>query len=198
MLALATIAAFDGLDYVVAPSGSCAAMLKLHYPKLMEGDDQAERRARAFAERVHELVAFLVDVRGLSVAPGSFAGRVTYHDGCSGLRELKIKGQPRRLLASIPGVELVELPDGETCCGFGGLFSVKFPDISNAIVTAKTENAASVTPDLLLAGDLGCLMNIAGKLARQGSHIACRHVAEVLAGEMMDPPIAQAPGQRTP
>jgi L-lactate dehydrogenase complex protein LldE len=193
MLALATIAAFEGLDYVVAPSGSCAAMLKLHFPKLMAGDEKAELRARAFAERVHELVSFLVDVRGLRSVPGTFTGRVTYHDGCSGLRELKIKGQPRRLLASIPGIELVELPDGETCCGFGGLFSVKFPDISNAIVTAKADNAARVAPDLLLAGDLGCLMNIAGKLSRQGSSIGCRHVAEVLAGEMAAPAIAQAP-----
>jgi len=159
----------------------------------MAGDEDASRRARSFAERVHELISFLVDVRGLTSVPGDFAGRVTYHDGCSGLRELKVKEQPRRLLAGMPGVELVEMPATDACCGFGGLFSVKFPDISNAMVTAKTGNAASVAPEVLLAGELGCLLNIAGKLSRQGSPIACRHVAEVLAGELDAPPIARPP-----
>jgi L-lactate dehydrogenase complex protein LldE len=189
-LAQATIAAFDGFDYVVAPSGSCAAMLKLHYPRLMAGDAQAQARASAFAERVHELVSFLVDVRGLSGVPGTFAGRVTYHDGCSGLRELGIKDEPRTLLAEMPGVELVEMRDCETCCGFGGLFSVKYPDISDAIAGKKTAAIAAAEPSLVLSGELGCLMSIAGKLKRDGSGIACRHVAEVLAGEMSAPPIA--------
>ncbi|MBC7832611.1 MAG: (Fe-S)-binding protein [Hyphomicrobium sp.] len=191
-IALQTIAAFEGYDYVVAPSGSCAAMLKLHYPRLMAGDDEAERRARAFAERVHELVSFLVDVRGMSSVPGSFQGRVTYHDGCSGLRELKIKQQPRRLLAAIPGLELIEMPGTETCCGFGGLFSVKFPDISNAMVSAKTKSSEATGAELMLSGELGCLLNVAGKLSRQGSRLACRHVAEVLAGEMDAPPLARS------
>jgi L-lactate dehydrogenase complex protein LldE len=158
----------------------------------MSGDEDAGRRARAFAERVHELAAFLVDVRGMSTVPGAFAGRVTYHDGCSGLRELKIKQQPRRLLAAVEGLELIEMPGTETCCGFGGLFSVKFPDISNAMVSAKTANIDGVAPDLVLSGELGCLMNIAGKLSRQGSPVTCRHVAEVLAGEMGEAPIAHA------
>jgi L-lactate dehydrogenase complex protein LldE len=197
-LALQAIAAFEGFDYVVAPSGSCAAMLKLHYPRLMSGDEDAEQRARAFAERVHELVSFLVDVRGMSSVPGTFAGRVTYHDGCSGLRELKIKQQPRRLLAAVQGLELVEMPGTENCCGFGGLFSVKFPDISNAMVSAKTANIDSVAPELVLSGELGCLMNVAGKMSRQGSPIACRHVAEVLAGEMGEPPIAHAASRGVP
>ncbi len=190
-IALQTIAAFDGYDYVVAPSGSCAAMLKLHYPRLMAGDDEAERRARAFAERVHELVSFLVDVRGMSTVPGNFQGRVTYHDGCSGLRELKIKQQPRRLLAAMPGLELIEMAGTETCCGFGGLFSVKFPDISNAMVSAKTKSSEATGAELMLSGELGCLLNVAGKLSRQGSQLACRHVAEVLAGEMDAPPLAR-------
>lgn len=190
-LALRTIDAFDGCDYVVAPSGSCAAMLKVHYPRLLSGH-AAEARAKAFAERVYELVSFLVDVRGLSAAPGSCAGRVAYHDGCSGLRELGLFSQPRRLLATCAGVELVEMPDGESCCGFGGLFAVKHPDISDAIVTRKAAAVGAVAPDLLVSGDLGCLMNIAGKLSRQGSPVACRHVAELLAGEMSAPPIAQA------
>lgn len=188
-LALATIAAFEGCDYVVAPSGSCAGMLKLHYPELMIGDERALIRARAFAERVHELVSFLVDVRGMTQVPGVFEGRVTYHDSCSGLRELKVKAQPRRLLTSINGLDLVEMADCEVCCGFGGTFSIKYPDISNAMVEKKAANAAAAEPALVLAGDLGCLMNIAGKMSREGRSIACRHVAEVLAGELADPPI---------
>ena len=193
-IARSTIAAFEGFDYVVAPSGSCAAMLKRHFPRLMAGDEEEERRTRAFAERVHELTAFLVDVRGVSAVPGTYAGRVTYHDGCSGLRELAIKRQPRRLLASVAGVELVEMPDAEACCGFGGTFAIKYPEISNAMVQRKTDNAAAKGPHMLLAGDLGCLLNIAGKLKRQGRSIAVRHVAEVLAGELDDPPVGEPAG----
>jgi len=189
-IALATIEAFDGFDYIVAPSGSCAGMLKSHYPKLMAGDEKAELKAKAFAARVHELVSFLTDVRGMTSVTSDFKGRVTYHDSCSGLRELGIKSQPRTLLATIPGVELVEMPDNEICCGFGGTFSVKFPDISNAMVEKKTANAAIAKPDVLLAGDLGCLMNMAGKLKRDGSTIEARHIAEILAGNTTSPPIA--------
>ncbi|MGD9784681.1 MAG: (Fe-S)-binding protein [Hyphomicrobiaceae bacterium] len=200
-LASATIDAFDGCDYVVAPSGSCAGMLKAHYPRLFEGDEHAAARARAFAERVHELVSFLVDVRGMDRIPEALqtAGpiSVTYHDSCSGLRELGIKDQPRRLLTSIKGLTLVEMADSEICCGFGGTFSVKFPDISNAMVEKKSENVVSAGAPTLLAGDLGCLMNMAGKLSRQGRSIDVRHVAEVLAGEMHAPPICKPPGSAT-
>jgi L-lactate dehydrogenase complex protein LldE len=197
-LALKTMAAFEDFDYIVPPSGSCAAMLKVHYPRLFAGDESNEPRARAFAERVHELAAFLVDVRGMTSVPGTFAGRVTYHDGCSGLRELKIKQQPRRLLAAVQGLELIEMPGTEACCGFGGLFSVKFPDISNAMVSAKTASIEGVAPELVLSGELGCLLNVAGKLSRQGSPIPCRHFAEVLAGEMHEAPIARAPSRGVP
>lgn len=190
-IALNTIAAFEGFDYVVAPSGSCAGMLKAHYPDLMADDPEALIKARAFASRVHELVSFLVNVRGMRQAPSRFEGRVTYHDSCSGLRELGVKSEPRTLLASIPGLELVEMADNEICCGFGGTFSVKYPDISNAMVEKKAANVKAVEPDLLLAGDMGCLMNMAGKLERQGSRIGVRHVAEVLAGEISSPPIAK-------
>ena len=189
-LALATIRAFDGFDYVVAPSGSCAGMLKIHYPKLFDDDPERAAEARAFAGRVHELVSFLVNVRRMNSVSARFEGRATYHDACSGLRELAIKEEPRRLLASVGGLTLVEAKDCEECCGFGGLFSVKYPDISNAMAEKKTAAVTSAKPDLLLSGDLGCLMNIAGKLKRQGSSIACRHVAEILAGETSDPPIA--------
>lgn len=189
-LAVQTIAAFEGCDYVVAPSGSCAGMLKTHYPELLADDAASAARARYFAAKVHELVSFLVDVRGMKSVPGQFTGRVTYHDSCSGLRELGVKSQPRQLLTTIKGLELVEMPECEVCCGFGGTFSIKYPDISNAMVERKAANVATVAPDLMLAGDLGCLLNIAGKLTRTRSAIPVRHVAEVLAGELDDPPIA--------
>jgi len=189
-LARQTIAAFEGYDYVVAPSGSCAGMLKLHYPALLADDPKWSGKAKAFAERVYELISFLVDVRGVEAVEAEYQGRATYHDSCSGLRELGIKDQPRRLLSSVKGLELKEMADSEVCCGFGGTFAIKFPDISNAMVEKKTANVAAAGPDLLLAGDLGCLMNMAGKLKREGRKIAVRHVAEVLAGELSDPPIA--------
>ena len=191
-LARQTIAAFAACDYVVAPSGSCAGMLKAHYPALLASDPAWSGKARAFAERVHELISFLVDVCGMTEVDASFAGRATYHDSCSGLRELGIKQQPRTLLKSVRGLELREMPDAEVCCGFGGTFSVKYPDISNAMAEKKTANIAAAGSELLLAGDLGCLMNMAGKLIREGRPVAARHVAEVLAGELADPPIGRA------
>jgi L-lactate dehydrogenase complex protein LldE len=189
-IALATVRAFRGYDYVVAPSGSCAAMLKLHYPRLVTGSTEYADEVRAFAERVHELTSFLVNVRGMTSVPGALKARVAYHDACSGLRELEIAAEPRRLLGSVEGLELVEMGEGEICCGFGGLFSVKYPEISNAMVEKKAAAISQAGPDIVLGGDLGCLANIAGKLKRAGSRIACRHVAEVLAGALSDPPIA--------
>ena len=184
------IEAFEGFDYVVAPSGSCAAMLKKHYPELFAGDTRWEARATAFAGKVHELVSFLTDVRGMTSVPAHFSGTVTYHDSCSGLRELGIRSQPRALLGTVEGLELKELADSDVCCGFGGTFCVKYPDISNAIVTKKAANVEAAGADLLLAGDLGCLMNMAGKLRRKGARTEVRHVAEVLAGMTDTPPIA--------
>jgi len=189
-LARQTISAFEGFDYVVVPSGSCAGMLKLHYPALLADDPEWSGKAKEFAERVYELISFLVDVRGVEAVEAEYQGRATYHDSCSGLRELGIKDQPRRLLSSVKGLELKEMADSEVCCGFGGTFAIKFPDISNAMVEKKTANVAAAGPDLLLAGDLGCLMNMAGKLKREGRNVAVRHIAEVLAGELSDPPIA--------
>ena len=124
-LARQTIAAFEGYDYVVAPSGSCAGMLKLHYPDLLSGDPEWSGRAKAFGERVYELISFLADVRGMEAVDVEFQGRATYHDSCSGLRELGIKEQPRRLLTSVRGLQLNEMSDAEVCCGFGGTFSIK-------------------------------------------------------------------------
>lgn len=189
-LAERAIEAFEGFDYVVAPSGSCAAMLKKHYPELFKGDPKWEARALAFSARVHELVSFLTDVMKVEQVESDFSGTVTYHDSCSGLRELGIQAQPRKLLGSLPGVRLAEMKNSDVCCGFGGTFCVKYPDISNAIVEKKTATIGETGADVLLAGDIGCLMNMAGKIKREGGKTEVRHVAEVLAGMTDAPPIA--------
>jgi L-lactate dehydrogenase complex protein LldE len=195
-LALNTIAAFEGYDYVVAPSGSCAGMLSHHYPELLGDNPETAARAQAFSQKTHELVSFLVDVRGMKKVDVKYAGRVTYHDSCAGLRELGIKDQPRKLLASVRGLELEEMEEAEICCGFGGTFCIKYPDISNAIVEKKTANISASKTDCLLAGDLGCLMNMAGKLSREGQEMEVRHVAEVLAGMMDEPAIGANGGDK--
>lgn len=195
-LAERVVAVFEGFDYVVAPSGSCAGMLKAHYPEIFEGDARWEARARALAGRVYELVSFLTDVIKVERVSASYAGTATYHDSCSGLRELGIAVQPRKLLASVEGLEVREMRDSDVCCGFGGTFCVKYSDISNAIVSKKMANIEATGADLLLAGDMGCLMNMAGKLSREGSAVEVRHVAEVLAGMTDRPPIAGARGGR--
>jgi L-lactate dehydrogenase complex protein LldE len=194
-LAEQTIRAFEGFDYVVAPSGSCAAMIKEHYPTLFDADTALKAKAEDLAGRTWELTSFLTDVRGMTAVESAFAGKVTYHDSCSGLRELGVQAQPRRLLASIPGVELTEMVEHEVCCGFGGTFCVKYADISNKIVTAKTDHILASGADTLLAGDLGCLMNMAGKLQRRGAAVEVRHVAEVLA-DMTDQPAIGQPARR--
>ncbi|WP_110031372.1 (Fe-S)-binding protein [Hoeflea marina] len=184
------IEAFEGFDFVVAPSGSCASMLKKHYPGLFAGDAAWEDRARKFSEKCHELVSFLADVMMVRNTGASLEGSVTYHDSCSGLRELGVREQPRKLLAQVRGADLKEMTDSDVCCGFGGTFCVKYSDISNAIVTKKVTNIDASGADMLLAGDLGCLMNMAGKLKRIGSKVEVRHVAEVLAGMTDKAPIA--------
>jgi L-lactate dehydrogenase complex protein LldE len=186
------IAAFEPFDYVVAPSGSCAGMIREHYPALFADDPAMQARARALAGKTYELVSFLVDVRGMARVEARFDDTVTYHDSCSGLRELGIKQQPRRLLATVDGLRLTELPGAEICCGFGGTFCVKYPEISDKIVSEKTADIAATGAGTLLAGDLGCLLNMAGKLKREGRPVAVRHVAEVLAGMTDTAPIGEA------
>ncbi len=185
------IEAFEKFDYVVAPSGSCAAMLKKHYPELFAGDAQWEERTTNFAAKVFELVSFLSDVMFFQEIDVTFQGRVTYHDSCSGLRELGIARQPRKLLQQVEGLELKEMENPDVCCGFGGTFCVKYSDISNAIVEKKTATIEAAEVDMLLAGDLGCLMNMAGKLQREGKTTKVRHVAEVLAGRLDGPAIGE-------
>ncbi|MGQ9364859.1 (Fe-S)-binding protein [Azospirillum sp. ST 5-10] len=181
-LARRTIALFEGFDHVVVPSGSCAGTIRVHYPELLADDPAWAPRARHLAARTHELVSFLTDVLGLSAVAARHAGAVTYHDSCSGLRELGIREQPRRLLRSVAGLELREMAGTEVCCGFGGTFCVKYPDVSGRMVADKAAAVAATGAATVLAGDMGCLLNIAGKLSRDGSPVAARHVAEVLSG----------------
>jgi L-lactate dehydrogenase complex protein LldE len=183
------IEAFASVDFVVAPSGSCAGMLKIHYPELFRGDPNWQPRADAFAAKTFELVSFLTEICGVTRVAARLDAVATYHDACSGLRELGVRAAPRRLLASVEGLRLAEMRDADVCCGFGGTFCVKYPDISNAIVGKKAANIAATGASLLLAGDLGCLMNMAGKLQRDGIAIEARHVAEVLAGTTQEPAI---------
>lgn len=180
-LAKKVIAEFEGFDYVVAPSGSCADHIRNEYPAILADDPEWQARAQALAPRVHELTGFLVNVAKLDSLPGDFAGSVTYHDSCTGLRSLGIKDQPRALLARLPGVELREMAGAEECCGFGGTFSVKFGDISAAIAERKCNNACTTQADAIVGGDLGCLLNIEGKLRRMGDgKTRVLHIAEVL------------------
>ena len=177
------IAAFEDFDCVVVPSGSCTAQIKIYFPELLASDPAWSARAEALAEKTWELVSFLVNCRGVETVDAGHQGRVTYHDSCSGLRELGVKEQPRKLLGSVVGLSLSELEGAEECCGFGGTFCVKYPEVSGKIVGQKTEAVAASGAQTLLAGDLGCLLNMAGKLSRENSDVEVRHVAEVLAGE---------------
>jgi L-lactate dehydrogenase complex protein LldE len=187
--------AFGGYDYVVVPSGSCGGMLREHLPHLFDDDPNLRARAEALAGRTHELLSFLTDVLGVSLVEAAYVGTVTYHDSCSGLRELGIKRQPRALLATVAGLKLAEMADPEVCCGFGGTFCVKYPDISVRMVRDKTEAIGATGADTLLAGDMGCLLNMAGRLKREGSTVKVRHVAEVLAGMTGEvPPIGEGQG----
>lgn len=186
-IARQVIEAFEGYDYVVGPSGSCMATIRGHYRELFEDDPQWLERANRFGERIHELLSFLVDVMGMTEIDAEYRGVATYHDSCSGLRELGIKGQPRRLLASVDGFELKEMNGSEVCCGFGGTFCVKYPDISTRMVTDKVGSIEASGADTLVGGDLGCLMNMSGRLARLGRPVQVFHTAEILAG-MADGP----------
>ena len=191
------IEVFEGYDYTVVPSGSCGGMIKEHYPDLFADEPDWAQRAKRLAARTWELISFLHDVREIETIAAQYDGLVTYHDSCSGLRELGVKHQPRALLAGVRGLKVQELPGAEVCCGFGGTFCVKYPEISDKMVQAKAEDILATGADTLLAGDMGCLLNMAGKLKRmreeQGAKpVKVRHVAEVLAGVGDTPPIGEA------
>ncbi len=182
---------FKGFDYVVLPSGSCAGMVKAHYPALLADDPVYGEAARTLAAKTFELVSFLADMLKVEGVQASYSGKTAYHDSCSGLRELGIKAQPRKLLASVKGLDLAELSGPEECCGFGGTFCVKYPGISERMADDKAEDIKATGADMVLAGDLGCLMNIAGRMKRKGMKVKARHVAEVLAGQTGHPAIGE-------
>ena len=193
-LARRVIDAFADFNAVVVPSGSCAAMIKVHYPALFAADPVLADRARALAERTFELTCFLAENRQTTKKKSEFTGTATYHDSCSGLRELAIKEQPRTLLQTVSGLELKEHDGAETCCGFGGSFCVKYPEISGRMADVKAADIEATGAHTVLGGDLGCLLNLAGRLKQRGSSVAVRHVAEVLAGLIDGPPIGRGRG----
>jgi len=190
-LAKQTIEAFSQFDYVVAPSGSCAGMLKHHYPQLFDEQSQWFEKANTLADRVFELTSFLVDVMKFNLETAQFDASITYHDSCSGLRELDIKAQPRKLLSSVAGVNVYEMEDTEVCCGFGGTFCIKFPEISERMVNDKVALATQSGAEVLAGGDLGCLLNISGRLNRLSSPMRVYHVAEIIAGMTNVPAIGE-------
>ncbi|MAF84264.1 MAG: Fe-S oxidoreductase [Chromatiales bacterium] len=194
-IAAGLIRQFAGYDYVVAPSGSCAAMVRCHYPVLFADDQELERSAVELAQKTWELTSFLVDVAGYDIGSAALDASVTYHDSCSGLRELGIREQPRQLLSSVAGIELREMEQPDACCGFGGLFCVKYPDVADRIGSVKTDSICAVGADYVAAGDVGCLMQIEGKLHRLGEKkIKVVHVAEILAKALLNVSRKDSPG----
>lgn len=167
-------------DAIVSPSGSCTAMAH-HFHELFQDDEKWRARAEAIAARTHEFGSFLVNVLGVEDVGASFRGRVTWHDACHGLRDLNIYGEPRRLIRQVRGAEFVELQNADSCCGFGGTFSVKYPEISVAILDNKIEAIEKAGVRAVVSGDASCLMQISGRLTRNGSSVRAMHLAELLA-----------------
>jgi len=183
-LARKVVGEFENCDYLVAPSGSCSGMIKTHYGELFRGDPAMTARVDRLAAKTYELTDFLVHVLNVKATAGRYHGKITYHDSCAGLREMGVKTQPRALLTAMPGVELIEMADCETCCGFGGTFSLKYGDISARLADNKCVQVQNSGADAVVLGDLGCMLNVEGRLRRRGdAKTRVLHVAEVLAGE---------------
>ncbi|MDH3311503.1 MAG: (Fe-S)-binding protein [Gammaproteobacteria bacterium] len=184
VLARKLLREFEGCDYLVLPSGSCAGMIRVHYPTLFASDPDVLESIQRLSARTYELTDFLVNVLKIEKIPGRYSGSLTYHDSCSGLRELGVQAQPRALLSKMPGVTLSEMTESTTCCGFGGTFAVKYGDISARMADKKCEHIVKSGAAAVVAGDLGCLLNIEGRLRRRGDLLTrTLHIAEVLAGE---------------
>ncbi len=181
-LARRTLNSFSLSEYVVVPSGSCAAMLKVFYRELFAGDPEFEERAARLADKVYEFSEFLVKVLKVEDVGCRFPARATYHSSCHLLRELEVRSEPLQLLEQVEGLEVVPLSQAQTCCGFGGTFSVKYPHISQGMMEDKISNVLSTGADLLVSCDMSCLMHIGGGLSRQGHGVEVRHIAEVLEG----------------
>ncbi len=192
-LARTTLDAFEDAEAVVSPSGSCTAMVRSYYPHLFHGD-RDEARAEALAAKTFELTEFLVDVAGVDQVDGAaWRGRVTYHDSCHGLRELGLRGQGRRLVGGVDGVDLVEMARPDMCCGFGGTFSVRLPEVATAMADDKIAQTEATDATVVVMGDSGCLMHLAGRMSRTGSKVRPMHVATFLAAAA-----DLAPGADTP
>ncbi|MGH6890014.1 MAG: (Fe-S)-binding protein [Rhizomicrobium sp.] len=181
-LARQVVDVFEAFDYVVAPSASCAGMIRVHYPQALADDTAYAARARTLAAKTYELVQFLVQVRGPTHIAASCRARICYHHSCSALREMGIEREPRQLLGLVEGLEYAEPADKQVCCGFGGLFSVKYPEISERMADDKLADVQSTSAGILASADLGCLLHLGGRAARLGLPLRIRHVAEILAG----------------
>ena len=178
-VALKILEQLKNADVIVIGSGSCGAMLKNFYPELFKATPQLEL-AKQISSRTWEFSEFLVKKLGVTDLGAKFPHQVTFHDGCHGLRELGIKQSPRELLSHVRGLQLVEMAEAETCCGFGGTFSTKFPTISTAMGDVKCANATGTGADFIVSNDSSCLMHLQGLLSRQGSKLKTIHLAEVL------------------
>jgi L-lactate dehydrogenase complex protein LldE len=183
-LARKVVEEFEDCDYLVAPSGSCSGMIRTHYGELFADDPVWQARAAALAAKTYELTDFLVSVLDVGRVPGDFRGTITYHDSCAGLREMGVKTQPRALLAKMAGVKIAEMAECEMCCGFGGTFAVKFGEISARLADNKCQHIVTSGAEAVVLGDLGCMLNIEGRLRRRGDATRVLHVAELLAGEL--------------
>ena len=182
-LAERVLQGFREYQYVVVPSGSCAAMMRVFYIDLFQGHSELLIQAEELSAKVYEFAEFLIKVLGVEEVGGEYAGTATYHPGCHLLRELEVREEPQALLRRVQDLELRDLPQGDTCCGFGGAFSIKFPHISEAMLADKVSNVLSTEAHTLVSCDMGCLMHIEGALSRQGSNVSVRHLAQVLDGE---------------
>lgn len=179
-LAQRVLDSFKDCSYVVVPSGSCAAMIKVFYLDLLANDPVLYPQAQALAAKTYEFSEFLVKVLQVEDVSATFNGKATYHPSCHLMRELQVREEPQKLLDQVSGLELSELPQAESCCGFGGTFAIKFPHISEEMVAEKISNIKATGAETVVSCDMGCLMNIGGGLSRQGLNIQVKHLAQVL------------------
>ena len=186
-LAKRVLESFRESQYVVVPSGSCAAMMSVFYPELFKDDPKWLKEAEGLAGKLYEFSQFLVQVVGVDETVGNMTGSVTYHPSCHLLREMGVRDQPLSILGRIQDLRVEELPNAETCCGFGGSFAVKFPHISESMLSDKINNVVATGADTVVSCDMGCLMNVEGALARQGSSLQVRHLAEILDQAQLSP-----------
>jgi len=170
---------FEDAETIVSPSGSCTAMVK-HFHELFPDDEDWRHRAESVAAKTHDLCGFLVNLLKVDDLGAAFSGRVTWHDACHGLRDLCLRDEPRQLLRNVKGLEFVEMTNADVCCGFGGTFSVKYPEISAGILDNKIEAIQKANVATVVSGDSSCLMQIGGRLSRIGSKVKTMHIAEIL------------------